>query len=528
MKPIQQYMLVLASCALVSMNSLGQVADTILLNGKILTVDNQFSIVEALAITGDRITAVGDNAEISTMAGAQTREIDLQGATVIPGLIDNHFHFLRAVQRWHRQARLDGVNSRAQALQILASKAAEFAAGEWLLTQGGWYPEQFADLAGGFTLEELDRVAPENPLFLQERYNLVYANTLALEAIGLDPAEGARHPAQGLATFQPPYGSLVQQVAPTSADQLEQNLNDFMYTLNSSGLTALYSLGRGPEGEDSVLENKAAAGPLPLRIWNTLTYEANEAAGADAAVALIADNTPNTFDGDNGIFGLGEHIYLPFFDFPSQGAPWPDETMDELMKIASAAAQGGWHIHEHTMSNWSIMDLLGRFEIMNETLPMNHLRWTLAHVYDITPQSIARAKNLGMTLAVHGVAMNGGVKIPFRDIADSNIIFGLGTDSTVVSHYQPFITLGWAVSGLDIAGNKALDQTLSREEALIAHTRNNAYMFSQEENLGTLEAGKYADLVVLDQDYMTIPADEIFWIKPSMTMVGGRIVFKQE
>ena len=528
MKTKCQAFLLLTWLSFISNPSQGQVPDTVLLNGKILTVDAQFSIAEALAITGDRIIAVGNNSEIAALIGNGTREIDLQGATVIPGLIDNHFHFLRAVQRWHRQPRLDGVNSRVQALTILADKAAEFPPGEWLLTQGGWYPEQFADSPGGFTLEELDRVAPENPLFLQERYNLVYANTLALESIGLDPADGALHPAQGLATFQPPYGSLVQQIAPTSTEQLEQNLSDFMLTLNSNGLTALYSLGRGPEGEDSALENRAAAGPLPLRIWNTLAYEANDLSSADAAAQLITSNTPNTFDGDNGTFGLGEHIYLPFFDFPSQNGPWPADIMDGLMKIASAAAQGGWHIHEHTMSNWSIQDLLGRFELLNEAIPMDHLRWTMAHVYDITPDSIARAKRLGMTLAVHGVAMNGGVRIPFRDIAESEIIFGLGTDSTVVSHYQPFITLGWAVSGLDIAGNKALEQTLSREEALIAHTRNNAYMFFQEENLGTLESGKYADLVVLDHDYMTIPAEEIFWIKPTMTMVGGRIVFEQE
>jgi len=133
-----------------------------------------------------------------------------------------------------------------------------------------------------------------------------------------------------------------------------------------------------------------------------------------------------------------------------------------------------------------------------------------------------------MTLAVHGVGMNGGVRIPFRDIAESDIIFGLGTDATVVSHYQPFITLGWAVSGIDIAGNKALDQTLTREEALVAHTRNNAWLFFQENNMGSLETGKYADLVVLDRDYMTVPADEIFWIQPTMTMVGGRVVYEAD
>jgi len=505
-----------------------QTADTILVNGKILTTDADFTIAEALAIRGERILATGNNAEVSALATASTKVIDLEGATVIPGLIDNHFHFLRAVQRWHRQARLDGINSRAQALALLAAKAEDFPPGEWLLTQGGWYPEQFADQPGGFTLEELDRVSPDNPLFLQERYNLVYANSLALQAIGLDPADGARHPAQGLATFQPPYGSLVQQIAPTSPEQLEQNLTDFMHTLNSYGLTALYSLGRGPEGEDFVLEDRAAAGPLPLRIWHTLTYEATDPAAADAGVSLIKASQPDTFDGNYGQFGLGEHIYLPFFDFPSQNGPWPEETMSNLMKIATAAAQGGWHIHEHTMSNWSVMDLLDRFESLNQTIPMDQLRWTLAHVYDITPESINRAKKVGMTLAVHGAAMNGGVPIPFRDIADSSIVFGLGTDSTVVSHYQPFITLGWAVSGQDIAGKKVLEQTLTREEALIAHTRSNAWMFFQEDNMGSLEAGKFADLVVLDRDYLTVPVEDIFWINPTMTMVGGRIVFEQE
>ena len=521
--------ILLTSLALyLALPATAQNADFVLVDGKILTVDSTFSIAEAVAIRGERLMAVGSTEQIMALAGADTRVYNLEGRTVVPGLIDNHFHFLRAVQRWHRQPRLDGVNSRETALQILADKAAEFAPGEWILTQGGWYPEQFADQPGGFTLAELDRVAPDNPLFLQERYNMVYANTLALEAVGIDPAQGARHPAPGLATFNPPYGSLIQQIAPTPEAQLEQNLTDFMHTLNSHGLTALYSLGRGPEGEDYVLEEREQAGPLPLRIWHTLTYEANDAAGADAAVALIKANTPDTFDGDYGLFGLGEHIYLPFFDFPSQNGPWAEEIMASLMKIATAAAEGDWHIHEHTMSNWSVQDLLNRFERLNERIPIDDLRWTLAHVYDITPDSIERAKNLGMTLAVHGVAMNGGVRIPFRDIADSGIVFGLGTDATIVSHYQPFITLGWAVSGVDIAGNRALDQTLTREEALIAHTRNNAWMFRQEDNLGSLEPGKFADLVVLDRDYMTIPADEIFWIKPVLTMVGGRVVFQQD
>jgi predicted amidohydrolase YtcJ len=118
--------------------------------------------------------------------------IDVAGATVIPGLIDNHFHFTRGVETWHEQARFEGIDSRREALRILAAKAANLKPGDWIMVQGGWTPRQFADAPGGFTLEELDGAAPKNPLFVQEGYAVVYANSLALEAVGLNPADGAR------------------------------------------------------------------------------------------------------------------------------------------------------------------------------------------------------------------------------------------------------------------------------------------------------------------------------------------------
>jgi predicted amidohydrolase YtcJ len=163
---------------------------------------------------------------------------------------------------------------------------------------------------------------------------------------------------------------------------------------------------------------------------------------------------------------------------------------------------------------------------VNKVQPLGKLRSTMGHVYDISPTNIARAKALGMTLGVHGAAMQVAAQMPLRKIADSGIVFGLGTDATIVSHYSPFVTLGWLMSGLDVGGNKVLDETLTREKALIAHTRSNAYLFFQEKNLGSLEVGKQADLVVLDRDYMTVPAAEIRKIKPTMTMVEGRAVYE--
>ena len=499
-----------------------QKVDTVVTNGKILTVDADFRIVEALAINGGRIVARGTSAEVARYGGPNTRIIDIKGATVIPGLIDNHFHFTRAVERWHQQARFEGVNSRRKALRILAAKAASLKPGDWIMVQGGWTPRWFADAPAGFTLEELDGVAPKNPLFVQEGYSLVYANSLALKAVGLNPADGARRSATGLVSFQPPM-ALYDAMPPASPAQLDQNLTDFLHEMNAVGLTGIYSL-----GHSEFLAGRAAKGPLPLRLWETLPVNATDPASATKAADLIERSRPNQFDGQFGTFGLAETLYRPFFDLAPRKEPWPAEVMNEYGKLATAAAHAGWHIHEHVINNSAVTDLLDTLERVNKNQRIDRLRWTMGHVYDISPTNIARAKALGMTLGVHGAAMQAAAHMPLRKIADSGIIFGLGTDATIVSHYSPFVTLGWVVSGLDVGGNRVLDETLKREEALTAHTRSNAYLFFQENALGSLEVGKQADLVVLDRDYMTVPVADIKHIHPILTMVGGRVVFGVE
>jgi predicted amidohydrolase YtcJ len=508
----------LAACAIATAFA-QQTADTIVTRGKILTVDAGFTVVEALAIGGGRIIARGTSEAMSKYNGSATRVIDLKGATVVPGLIDNHFHLTRAVERWHSQARFEGVGSRREALEILTAKAASMPAGEWIMVQGGWTPRQFADAPRGFTLEELDRVAPRNPLFVQEGYGFVYCNSLALKAIGLDPAGGARRPAAGLASFQPPF-ALMDAMPRTSPAELERNLTDYLHELNRSGLTGVYSL-----GQSDLLAARAAKGPLPVRLWETLAFNASDPDSATKAAALIERSRPNRFDGYFGTFGLGEVLYGPFFDLAPRKEPWPAEIMDQYAKLATAAARGGWHVHQHVINDSAVTDLLDTLEAVNRVQRFDTLRWTMGHVYDISAQNLARAKALGMTLGVHGAAMQAGARMPLRRIASSGVVFGLGTDATIVSHYKPFVTLGWVVSGLDAGDNRVLDETLTREEALTAHTRSNAYLFFQEKALGSLEVGKQADLVVLDRDYMTVPVAEIKRIQPTLTMVGGRVVY---
>jgi len=173
-------------CAIGSPALAADPADTILVNGKIVTVDERFTIAQGVAIRGQRIVAVGNNADVLELQGGGTKVIDLRKQTVIPGLIDNHAHFIRAPE--HDELRLDGVASRKRALEMLTARVRSARPGEWIVTLGGWSEEQFTDDPRGFPLDELDRIAPDNPVVLQAVYNQSYLNSVALKAAGIDAA----------------------------------------------------------------------------------------------------------------------------------------------------------------------------------------------------------------------------------------------------------------------------------------------------------------------------------------------------
>ena len=192
----------------------------------------------------------------------------------------------------------------------------------------------------------------------------------------------------------------------------------------------------------------------------------------------------------------------------------------------------------HAELDTTISAFLDQIEAIHKDYPIHNLRWTLAHLNQISAANLERMKRLGMYAALHPWAViNGGIMRegfgdsaldmpPLETIQNSGITWGFGTDGTAANQYLPFTTLGFAVTGKMAGGAKAIRQTISREDALIAHTRKNAYFLFQENNLGSIQPGKLADLVVLDRDYLTVPADQIRDIKPVMTMTGGRIVFE--
>jgi predicted amidohydrolase YtcJ len=522
--------------------------DLILSNGKIITVDERFNIAQALAISGDRIVAVGTNQEINRLSGPSTRRIDLGGKAVIPGLIDNHMHLLRAGVSWKWEVRLDGVESRKQALDMVRARTRAVPRGEWVYTLGGWAIEQFSDNSKPFTRDELDEVAPDNPVLLQASYYEAYLNSRALQAFGIDEKTPAApwlaRDAAGRPTGrigETGFRGLVGKLPVASATEIEASTKVMIEDLNRMGLTTFGSA--GCEADLLRLYRRwADQKQLNVRVFCINGVGAGTTPEqVERALPQIAQM--KLFQGDNYIDHIfyGEGVYGPLHDpmFLRKSDPKPEQ-LALWRRIVTEIAKAGLPLHVHANLQNTIDGFLDQIEAVNKEYPIKNLRWVLAHANQLNASHLARMKELGMYAAVHPWAViNGGINqrvfgesaydmAALDTIQKSGIVWGLGSDGNRANQILPLVTLGWAVTGKMVGGTKVLRQTISREDALIAHTRRNAFLVFQENNLGSLQPGRLADLVALDRDYLTVPADQIKDIKPVLTMVGGRIVYEAE
>ncbi len=553
--------LCLALYLLLSSLAGAQPPDRIFYNGKILTVDQKFSVASAIAIRGERIVAVGDTVAIRKLAAQSTVQTDLRGRTVIPGLIDNHLHYLRGSNFMPYELRLEGVLSRKEALEKITAHAKELGpgseAGKWIYVLGGWHEQQFADKPGGFTQEELDAAAPNNPVYIQKTYSDFYMNAPAIKLIApmigelykgsahvrTSNYEGRRVLYAAL-KYMPRAATEEKAAGPAGAkadDGIEEwVVNDmpkrirevqaFNTQLNKLGLTTVYDMGY-LDGPYEPLERLLKENALTVRVYYPLQYYIRTPQEVPKVLEMIRSEKPLSRNNWLGVLGMGEHVYGPIHDsafLPKQ--VFAPEHYEQFRRLATAAARYGWQIHEHTAVDTTIRNLLDMSEEIAKQYPIRDLRWVLAHVEFLTPELLERAKHLGWVMALHNHTvkpkMAGADRPPARMIQDSGIPWGLGSDGTIVATINPFHTIWEYTAGRIFPSIKVYEQVLTREEALIAHTRSNAYLLFMEKDLGTLEAGKLADLVVLDRDYITIPLDDILNIKPVMTMAGGKIVYE--
>ena len=528
-------------------------ADTILTNGKIITVDDQFRIAQAVAVRGGRVIAVGTTAEITKLAGPSTKRIDLRGKSVVPGMIDNHAHFQEEGAYWTLELRFDGVTTRKEALERIRAKAAATPAGQWVFNLGGWSPDQFTDDKKEFTREELDKVAPNHPVFLQVTRWAQYLNSPAIDKLGVEKMTDpwVERNASGRATgitrvagrnklfdaagfLDAPNGGK----ANLPMDVIVASQKVMLRDLAQAGLTA----SAGQCLWEDLYRQFERDGVASMRFFCQKTVTTG-GRGAGAFEKQVAEIPTLRYHGGNEWMddaNYGER-------FPGGGggdviAPGPEpiasqEVWDQWGRFGLAVAKAGIPVQLHTVTEKAIDAQIDQVEKIQKEVDIRPLRWSFMHMEGVTPPQIERMKRLNMFIALnirpivsggllHKIQGDKGYAMPpMREIQDSGIKWGFGTDAFEVNQFRPFQMLYFAVTGKMVGGTVVNTHTISREEALIGHTKNNAYLFFRENDLGSIAPGYFADLAVLDRDYLTVPAEQIKDIKSVLTMVGGRVVY---
>jgi predicted amidohydrolase YtcJ len=527
--------------------ALAQTTPTILLNGKILTVDSKFSTAEALAIQDGRIAGVGSAAEVRKIVGPQARVIDLEGRTVIPGLIDSHMHAIRAALSFSTEVNWIGARSIAEALDRIRVAAHTMAPGAWLIVAGGWTVQQFAENRRP-TQAELIAAAPDNPVYVQLGYGWAILTPKALEKLHIasdaDLPGGGKleHDSSGNLTggvsgAQNAIIALFDRLPVPSPEQEVAGTKKFFRELNRLGLTGVVD----PGGNNMTPESYQALfqvwrqGQLTVRVAYALCgiTPGKEFEELKDLTQLL----PMGFGDDNLRFnGIGERIT---WAMNNNNKPTQAER-EKYYEIVRWAAERGMAVTMHWPRNDSVGVLLDIFERVNREVPIGNLRWSIAHLNDASPETLRRMKALGIGWTVQDAMYFSGEQFvkqegaeaarrvpPVETAKEIGVAVGAGTDAHRVASYNPFTALQWfldrkTVSGLAIRGP---EETPSREEALRLYTLGSAWFSRDESHRGSLEPGKLADLAVLSKDYMTVPVDQVGGIESLLTMVGGKIVY---
>jgi predicted amidohydrolase YtcJ len=524
-----------------------QDSDTVLVNGKILTVDGRFSARQAIAIRDGKILALGDTPGIRKLAGPQTRVIDLQGRTVIPGLIDSHLHAIRAALSFSTEVNWIGARSLPEALGRIREAAHAMKPGAWLIVAGGWNVQQFKENRRP-TQAELMAAAPDNPVYVQLAYGWVMMTPAAYRALHIssdaDLGAGGRLERDtdgkltgGISGPQRVITSLFDRLPkPSFAEQVE-GTRKFFRELNRLALTGVVD----PQGNNMTPSDYAAL----FQVWREgqLTVRVAYSLGSQMPGAELEEFQnltrllPMGFGDDMLRFnGIGESVTAAMYN---NDKPTPADK-DKYYEIARWAAERGMTLTQHWGRDASVGELLSVFERVNKEVPIAPLHWSIAHLNDASPESLRRMKALGVGWTVQDAMYFGGDAFlqqagaaaarrapPVETAKEIGVAVGAGTDAHRVASYNPFTALQWFLDGKTVAGTalRGPEETPSRQDALRFYTLGSAWFSRDESKCGSLEVGKLADLAVLSADYMTVPVEQVGSLESVLTMVGGKVVY---
>ncbi len=531
------------------------VTDTIIVNAKITTLDRENPQAEAVAIRDGRFLAVGSEQEVRAAAPEAT-VIDARGHRLIPGLIDSHMHIIRGGLNFNMELRWDGVTSLSEAMAMLKKQVDNTPAPQWVRVVGGFTEHQFAEKRLP-TIQELNAVAPDTPVFILHLYDRALLNAAALRVVGYtkdtpNPPGGeiirdsAGNPT-GLLLAQPNATILYSTLAKGPKLPPEYQLNStrhFMREVNALGVTGVIDAGGGfqnyPDDYD-IIEKLHAEDQLTVRIsYNLFTQKPKEELADFAGWAKQV--TPGQGDDTYRHNGAGEMLVYSAADFEDFRQPRPDmaPSMEgDLEPVIRLLAENRWPWRLHATYDETIGRALDVYEKVNKDIPLQGINWFFDHAETISDRNIDRIAALGGGIAVqHRMAYQGeyfveryGAKAaertpPIARMIAAGIPVGAGTDATRVASYNPWVSLSWLVTGRTVGGLSLYrgDNRVSREKALRMWTHENTWFSTEVGKKGQIKAGQLADLALLSDDYFAVPDNEIVHIRSILTMLGGKVV----
>ena len=537
-----------------------QTGDVIVYNGKIATQNEQRSIVEAVAIRDGKFVAAGTDREVMAYRSEQTQLINLNKRTAIPGLNDSHTHLIRGGLNYNLELRWDGVPSLADGLRMLREQARRTPSGQWVRVVGGWSEFQFAERRMP-TLDELNKAAPDTPVFVLHLYDRALLNRAAMRAAGYTKEspnppgseivrDAAGNPT-GVLIARPNAMILYATLAKGPKLPPDYQVNSsrhFMRELNRLGITSVIDAGGGSQNypEDyEIVEQLHKGGQLTVRIaYNLFTQKPKgEFADFERWTVMVKSRQGDDYLRHNG---AGEMLVFSAADFEDFLEPRPDlpSSMEqELKPVVTLLAQNKWPFRLHATYNESITRALDVYEAVNRDVPLKGLHWFIDHAETISKRNIDRIAALGGGIAIqHRMAYQGEYfrdqygdaalrrTPPIREMLSSGLPVGAGTDATRVASYNPFVSLYWLTTGKTVGGLSMYDEAnrLDRMEALRLWTVGSSWFSTEEGAKGSIAPGQLADLAVLSADYFSIPNEEIKQLESVLTVVGGKPVYAAE
>jgi predicted amidohydrolase YtcJ len=520
--------------------------DLIVHSARIVTLDHVHPFAQALAIDHERIVSIGANAAVLALADPATRIIDAGGRTIIPGLIDSHIHAIRAGLTFAQEASFEGARTIGQAMERLRMAGARDGGDSWIVVGGGWTAQQFIEDRRP-TGAEIEAAAPGRRIYVQAFYRAAFLSQGAQQTLGVD----AENPPPGTVFERDDSGAatgwLTGDVAAITAlwerlpkPGLQEAINStraFFAQMNAYGITGVID----PGGHNLARSDYAALFALWRRREMNLRvayFVSAQTAGAER-VDFERDLrfVPMGF-GDRWLRfnGIGERVTFGMYNNEK-----PDAADIAVFEdIAYWAARSGLPMTVHWNNQRSIGPLLDVFDRVGRDFDLGFLRWSVAHIHDAEPETLARLHQSGLgwltqnapyfaaPAFIRSMSASRRALVPAISSALAmGMKVGAGTDATRVMSYNPFIALQWLVDGRTIDGQetRAQNQRPSREEALRLWTQGSAWFAFAEGERGTLARGMLADFAVLTDDYFSVPTDRISSIRSWLTVVGGRVVY---